>query len=147
MSTLAERLKSMRAAKEVSQEEVARSLGISRATYANWETSRTAPDPDTLRRLADYFRVSIDSLLGRTPPDNSTKDAANNPLPTWLSNLPPEMQEFVKEESKHGWPYLRLAHGLKMQDLSPAELQAIIETWMDAKRRYEREFGPGTPKR
>jgi hypothetical protein len=47
------------------------------------------------------------------------------------------------EESKNGWPYLRLARGLKMQDLSPAELQAIIETWMDAKKRYEREFGSG----
>jgi hypothetical protein len=30
-----------------------------------------------------------------------------------------------------------------MEDLSPAELQAIIETWVDAKKRYEREFGPG----
>jgi hypothetical protein len=53
----------------------------------------------------------------------------------------PEVQEFVKEESRNGWPYLRLARGLKMQDLSPAELQAIIETWMDTKKRYEREFG------
>jgi galactose-1-phosphate uridylyltransferase len=25
--------------------------------------------------------------------------------------------------------------------LSPAELEAIIETWMDAKKRYEKEFG------
>jgi hypothetical protein len=49
------------------------------------------------------------------------------------------MQEFVKEESRNGWPYLRLARGLKMQDLSPAELQAIMETWVDAKKRYERE--------
>ena len=51
------------------------------------------------------------------------------------------MQEFVKEESRNGWPYLRLARGLKMQDLAPAELQAIIETWMDAKKRYERSPG------
>jgi hypothetical protein len=51
------------------------------------------------------------------------------------------MQEFVKEESNNGWPYLRLARGLKMKDLSPAELEAIVETWMDAKKRYEREFG------
>jgi hypothetical protein len=53
----------------------------------------------------------------------------------------PGVQEFVKEESENGWPDLRLARGLKMKDLSPAQLQAIIETWMDAKRRYEREFG------
>ena len=54
---------------------------------------------------------------------------------------PPEMRDFVKEESKNGWPYLRLARGLKMKNLSPAELQAVIETWMDAKKRHEKEFG------
>jgi hypothetical protein len=53
------------------------------------------------------------------------------------------VQEFVKEEPRNGWPYLRLARGLKMKDLSPAELQAIIETWMDARKRYEKVFGPG----
>lgn len=30
-----------------------------------------------------------------------------------------------------------------MQDLSKEEPKAIIETWMDAKKRYEKEFGPG----
>jgi hypothetical protein len=30
---------------------------------------------------------------------------------------------------------------LKLKDLSPAELQAVIETCMYAKKRYEREFG------
>ena len=133
MSTLADRLKALRADKVASQEEVASALGISRATYANWEVGRTSPDPDTLRRLADYFRVSLDDLVGRS-------DEHSNPtLPSWLSRLPPDMQTFVEEESKHGWPYLRLARGLKMQDLTEEELRAIVHTWMDAKRRHERE--------
>lgn len=72
----------------------------------------------------------------------SLRDCAESALPSWLSQLLPEMQEFVREESKNGWPYLRLARGLKMQDLTKEELEAIVETWMDAKKKHEREFGP-----
>ena len=53
----------------------------------------------------------------------------------------PEVQEFVKEESRNGWPYLRLARGLKMKDLSPPELQSAFDTWMDVKERYEMKSG------
>lgn len=81
---------------------------------------------------------SIKAELGRG--DSSVGDS-RPPLPSWLQKLPPDMQEFVAEESKHGWPYLRLARGLKMQDLSKEELMVIVETWMDAKRRHEQEFG------
>lgn len=70
---------------------------------------------------------------------------ANEPtgvtFPDWVKKLPPEMQKFVEEESKHGWPYVRLAQGLKLENISPEVARAIVETWMDAKRRYEEEFG------
>jgi len=105
---------------------------------------RGIPSPDILRKLAGPLQVPYEELLAaagylESPQSSKTPESAR--LPDWLSKLPHEMQEFVREEAKNGWPYLRLARGLKMQDLSPAELQAIIETWMDAKRRYEKEFG------
>lgn len=150
MSTLGKRLRRLRRWKEMTQNDVGRALGISRDTYANWETDRTSPDPDTLLQLARLFNTSVDYLVGRVDDpnlpeslggDSNREHPANNSLPDWLKKLPPEMQEFVKEESQHGWPYLRLARGLKMQDLAKEELEAIVETWMDAKRRHEREFG------
>ncbi len=79
--------------------------------------------------------MSLDHLVGRSD------EHSNSPLPTWLEKLPPDMQRFVEEESKHGWPYLRLARGLKMQDLTEEELRAIVKTWQDAKREHEREKG------
>jgi hypothetical protein len=36
---------------------------------------------------------------------------------------------------------MRLAKGLRRKDLDPAEMEAIVKTWMEAKKRYEK--GPG----
>jgi len=59
-------LKKLRTEKGLSQKELTDQLAINRSTYARYETSSTQPDFDTLEKLADYFNVSIDYLLGRT---------------------------------------------------------------------------------
>jgi transcriptional regulator with XRE-family HTH domain len=41
-------------------------LNINHNAYNNWEKRGTVPGGDTLVKLADYFNVSIDYLLGRT---------------------------------------------------------------------------------
>lgn len=182
------RLRALREGRDLTQADLGEVLRVSKQTISNYENGVSSPDQDMLLRIADYFGVSTDYLLGRTnvpsgglldlegiidkiaeaedTPQEVVDEAlrriaiaretlqqrkANAPsdtqgtskprLPDWVSKLPPDMQEFVREESKHGWPYLRLARGLKMKDLSPAELEAIVETWMDAKRRYEEESG------
>ncbi|WP_018131374.1 helix-turn-helix domain-containing protein [Effusibacillus pohliae] len=61
---LAKRLSMLRGTK--TQQEVADALGISRARYAHYESGRNEPDLDTLVRLADYYHVSLDYLLGRS---------------------------------------------------------------------------------
>lgn len=146
LAVFRDRLRTLRERRELTQSELGRVLRVSKQTISNYENGVSAPDQETLGRLADYFGVTTDYLLGRTddpsPAHSFNHDnTPNNILPTWLKKLPPDMQEFVREESQHGWPYLRLARGLKMQDLSKEELEAIVETWMDAKKRHEREFG------
>jgi transcriptional regulator with XRE-family HTH domain len=141
--TLGRRIRKLREGLDLSQIELAARLSVANSTISQWEADKRVPDSVMLERLADLFNVSVDYLLGRTD-DRSpvrSRNTPNDSLPDWLKKLPPEMQEFVKEESQHGWPYLRLARGLKMQDLTKEELEAIVETWMDAKRRHEREFG------
>ena len=67
------RLKALRAAKaeklgrrKIPQREIASQLNISPGAYASWESGRTRPDVSMLPKLADYFAVSIDFLLGHT---------------------------------------------------------------------------------
>lgn len=59
------RLKALREKKRKLQSEVADELGLNRVTYNRYENEEREPDNDTLSRIADYFGVSTDYLLGR----------------------------------------------------------------------------------
>lgn len=48
------------------QEDVAKAVGVSRAAYSHFENNRNEPDNDTLKKLAQYYDVSIDYLLGKS---------------------------------------------------------------------------------
>lgn len=47
----------------MSQEEISEKIGISRQAYAKWESGSTVPDIEKCKRLADFYDVTIDSLL------------------------------------------------------------------------------------
>lgn len=66
MDTFAKRIKKLRDDIEMTQDDLALSLGVARATLASWETGRREPDQQTTCGIADYFNVSVDYLLGRT---------------------------------------------------------------------------------
>ena len=66
---------------------------------------------------------------------------ASEQFPDWVYKLPADLYEFIREEASRGWPYMRLAKGLRRQDLSPDELEAVIAAWMRAKKRYEKDAG------
>ncbi|PRR86012.1 helix-turn-helix domain-containing protein [Clostridium luticellarii] len=59
-------LKELRYEKDVKQEDVAKAIGISKSGYGYYEQGRSMPDPEMLLKLAKYFNVSADYLLGNT---------------------------------------------------------------------------------
>ena len=59
------KLRELRKDKNVTQNEIAKYLMVSREAYSQYETGRHEMNYDTLCLLADYFSVSIDYLLGR----------------------------------------------------------------------------------
>lgn len=63
---LGNRLKELRLEKNISQQKLADYLLISRQAISNWETGRTQPDLDTLLKLAEYYHMSIDTLLAQS---------------------------------------------------------------------------------
>lgn len=63
-STMAQRLKTLRAEYDLTQAEVAKKLGISQQTYSKYENSSTLVDSDTLIALCKLYGVSADYLLG-----------------------------------------------------------------------------------
>lgn len=71
--TVGERLKLLREKKQKSQEQVAMENGLNRSTYSRYETGSTEMDYETLGKIADYFEVTVDFLLGRSEKKNLTE--------------------------------------------------------------------------
>ncbi|MGE9898633.1 helix-turn-helix domain-containing protein [Limosilactobacillus reuteri] len=58
-----EQIKQQRKALDMSQEEVAKRLFVTRQTISNWENGKNYPDLSMLVKISDVYQVSIDSLL------------------------------------------------------------------------------------
>jgi len=56
-------LKAIRKECNLTQKQVAEHLNVVESCYANWEQGRTEPNIDMLRRLCDYFNVTLDELI------------------------------------------------------------------------------------
>ncbi|SKC61798.1 helix-turn-helix domain-containing protein [Maledivibacter halophilus] len=60
------RLRQLRKEMNMTQEELAQKLNITKANISKYETGRIQPNIETLTFLSNFFNVSIDYLLGRT---------------------------------------------------------------------------------
>lgn len=67
-----DKLRALRKEKKLTQGEMADILEVARTTYANYEQGTREPDNKILNKLADYFQVSSDYLLGRDVPKWAT---------------------------------------------------------------------------
>ena len=60
------RIKDLREDRDLRQIDVATATGIDQRSLSNYETGKTSPDAITILKLADFFGVTCDYLLGRT---------------------------------------------------------------------------------
>ena len=90
--TLAEKIYQARKKAGLSQEALADALGVTRQAVSKWETGKSVPDTENIRRMALILAVSADYFLGDTakiPADNPSgavppekPDRATISLPT-----------------------------------------------------------------
>ncbi|MGN0568430.1 MAG: helix-turn-helix domain-containing protein [Acutalibacteraceae bacterium] len=66
------RIRELREDRDLRQADVSSATGIDQRTLSNYETGKTNPDSFALIKLADFFDVSIDYLIGRNT-DNISK--------------------------------------------------------------------------
>ena len=59
-----ERLKELRVERKLSQEDLAKELNVSQRSISSWETGFRQPDFETLERIAKFFDVTADYLIG-----------------------------------------------------------------------------------
>ncbi|QIC07647.1 helix-turn-helix domain-containing protein [Brevibacillus sp. 7WMA2] len=102
---LGQRLKEQRIRRNLRQEDVALKIGIARTTYAMYEQNKREPDNETLQKLADFFNVKIDYLLGR---QEENYDYTKDPTVTGeikellddLMQLPPEERTIIINQAR-----------------------------------------------
>ena len=81
---------------DLRQIDVANAIGIEQKTLSNYETGKTNPDSFAIIKLADFFGVSTDYLLGRT--NNNTIDA--NDIVKKIDKLQDELTEISNDIRK-----------------------------------------------
>ena len=68
MSALSKRLVALRKARGLSQAQVAKAVHVAPRAYQNYEYDEAEPRLSTLIRLADFYRIPLDELVGREVP-------------------------------------------------------------------------------
>ncbi len=92
-----ERLRSVREQRNLSQKQVADYLGITSQAYGYYERGERNPGSDNLRKLANYFDVSVDYLLGRDQGQNQTNNRYIPLLGSVPAGVPIEAIEDIEE--------------------------------------------------
>lgn len=60
---LSERLKQKRVEMQLTQDDIAERIHVSRQTISNWENNRTLPDINSLVLISDVYKISLDELI------------------------------------------------------------------------------------
>jgi len=84
-------LKLLRGIANKTQEEMAEIIGVDRITYHRYEKGLRQPSLENMIKLADYFNVTLDYLLGRTDSPSAEKE-----------NKEPVLDESITKAAAHG---------------------------------------------
>ena len=101
--TFGERLYELRKNKNISQEELAELLDVSRQSISKWENDKAYPEMTRLLFMSEYFDVSLDYLMRGADSDESNNDLtvvykAQNMLRVWnnfISNLSDKQRKLI----------------------------------------------------
>lgn len=111
-----------------SQQAFASAFGVAQSTVGNWEAGRREPNQETTIRLAAFFGVTTDYLLG----------LVNDPF-FYLDNV--RILEEINEQPGDGLPWLRVVRGAEHLSKEGIEKLADYAEDLVASNRYKKNVG------
>ncbi|MBC1307942.1 helix-turn-helix domain-containing protein [Listeria booriae] len=102
-----DRLKYLRKKKGITQAELGEKVNVTNVSISGYENGNRFPDTETLEKLASYFEVSTDYLLGRTDSPNTEGTKKYNSI-----------DDIVKDKELHQWLF-------DLLDKNPESLESI----------------------
>jgi len=130
---LSDRLASLRFSKNLTHQEIADVLGITRQAYSNYEAGKREPDYNTLVKLANYFNVTTDYLLGKSDVKRKLEsideiekkiDSGVDPISKIFFALPNESELIILREIRKRENLQKLFE--KVKDFDDETLSKII---------------------
>lgn len=127
MASFSERLKNLRNDKGLLQRELAEQLNLSRVAVTQYENGNRSPDQETLKKLANFFNVTIDFLLGESDIQNPYQ---NDTIHKAVEE-DPELLEFYEEMKDRDNLKLLFKQTKDMDDKDIRQILRIIKAIED----------------
>lgn len=128
MENFSDRLKQLRSEKGVLQRELADYLNVSRVTITQYENGSRSPDDETKKKIAEYFNVSLDYLMGFSDIRNPYTNNINE------EELTPEEIELL-ETIKNDPELSILFHDLK--SAPKKKIKQMLDTWEFVNKQFD----------
>ena len=125
--------------KNVRPADVSKETGISKATLSAWKSGEYTPKADKLQKIADYFCVSLDTLMGREQEKNDIAEIWIDPIEYDYRALPPgaaQIRKVLYEKAMGKAVGETAAEKLK---LSLAKKMMELESMKEEKKKAETE--------
>lgn len=95
----ASRLRALRKERGLTLQQLAKHFGMSHSTLSKYETGSRKPDMEMLKKLSDFFGVSVDYLIGESPVRDKEETVILNKSMN-MPELPPEaykeLEDFIE---------------------------------------------------
>lgn len=121
--TVAESLKKIRKQYKMTQEDIAGFLGISRSGYTYYETGKSLPSIDILKKLSAIYDTSIDNVVGNVTKSSGVRNGKANVV---MEECPDPLMYMKKEEQEVVMTY-RLLNEEEREKLRNFTLKMLSE--------------------
>lgn len=105
---LSEKILTLRKSRNLTQEQLAENLDVSRQTISKWESGQSLPEPDKIVALSEIFNVSTDLLL---------KPSEIDSLSLKTEMLENQQKQLLLREKKHHRYFIRIPDRHRNSDL------------------------------
>lgn len=138
MKAFGQRLAYLRSKAKLSQAELAEKLNIAKSTLGMYETNQREPSFDITDRIADYFEVTIDYLLGRDLTARETLSHADHEQHSIMRGIGDKQLEYEKENKITEYLVRELIEKYKLELSIPGEkekLEQFIKLYSETRKK------------
>lgn len=110
---IGEKIKELRKNSKITQEQLGNAIGVSKMAISYFEKGKKAPGRETLEKIADYFEVTTDYLLGRSEDPELTEEE-NDIVTKEGKNIMALIESLPEDERKKAWEQLEMYVAYKL---------------------------------